>query len=172
MNASLQWHGHCWTSIITIEMEEERQVKAKGIFPDFLRRLASFYPRSFPCASLSGLPRWRAEDQNLGLIYTSPGRCCQSASDWSAMITWPEPWPLIGCQLKSDCCIIPGVCGPAPCQFSQSWRGNFTVNTLRGVLSCKYWVSISISSSATMPCHIQDNDVTVLQYLDIYQAPR
>ena len=96
-----------------------------GIFPDFLRLQVSILDLSL-CAIL---PRWRAEDQNLELIYTSPGKML-SAGLWLVQADHATcAWPLIGWQLTSDCCIIPGVCGPASRQFSQTTRGNFSVNT-------------------------------------------
>ena len=140
------------------------QSKSERDIPRFSPPVCKFLSAIFPPA------RWRAEDQNLGLIYTSPGRCCQPASDWSLQITWPGHWPVIGSQLTSDCCIIPGVPGPAPRQFSLTRRGNFTVNSQWCTELQILQVSILISTSTQCLVIFTHSDVTRTQCLDIYQA--
>ena len=138
MNANWQWRRHSWPGRITIiwwpvKVDGWVQSKSERDISRFSPPVCKFLSAIFPPA------RWRGEDQNLGLIYTSPGRCCQPPSDWSLQITWPGHWPLIGSQLTSDCCIIPGVPGPAPRQFSLTHRGNFTVNSQWCTESCKHY---------------------------------
>ena len=94
---------------------------------------------------------------------------CQPASDWSRQITWPEPWPLIGGQLTSDCCIIPGVCGPASRQFSQTKRGNFSVNT-QWCTAANTGLSVYINIKPGLGI-TQNNTWCSETSLDIYQAP-
>ena len=114
----------------------------------FSPQVCRFLSAIFPPA------RWRAEDQNLGLIYTSPGRCCQPASDWSLQISWPGPWPLIGCQLTSDCCIIPGSLAPPPVSLVRH-GGVILLSIVRGVLRPANITGVDIDINIrTMPGHI------------------
>ena len=51
------------------------------------------------CASLRGLPRLTSRRSESGIdLHLAREMLSAAASDWLILITWPEPWPLIGCS--------------------------------------------------------------------------